>query len=92
MAHTWSPTSAIWGRAEPPASGKGVGKGNDRPFLMDPKPLHLFQQGNSCHEPFDELSHIDYKLQGIVTDVAGTLDALGFMAGNPEEDAVKAGW
>jgi hypothetical protein len=63
--------------------------GNDRPFLVDPKPRHLFQQANTRREPFDELSHIDYTLQGIVTDVAKTLDALGSMAGNPEEMAVK---
>jgi hypothetical protein len=83
LAHTSRPASAIWGRAEPPASGKGVGKR----FLVDPK--LPFQQGNPCREPFDELTHIDYKLQGIVTDVAGALDALGSTAGNPEENAVK---
>lgn len=80
-AHTWSPPSAIWGRAEPPASGEGVGKH----FL----PKLPFQQGNLRREPIDELSHIDYKLQGIVTDVAGALDALSATAGNPEENAVK---
>jgi hypothetical protein len=89
LAHTWRPASAIWGRADPPASRKGVGSlGNDGPLLVDPKPWHLFQQGNPCHEPFDELSHIDYKLQGVVTDVAGALDALGSTDGNPEENAV----
>ena len=66
--------SAIWGRT--PASGKEVGE----PFLVDPELSHPFQQGNAGHEPFDELSHIDYKLQDIVTDVAGALDALGSMA------------
>ena len=90
LAHTWRLVSAIWGRAEPPASGKGAGNlGNDRPLLVDPKLWHLFQQANPCHKPFDELSHIDYKLQGIVTDVAKALDALSYMAGNPEEDTVK---
>ena len=85
LAHTWRPTSAIWGRAESPASGEGV----DEPLLVDPKIRHPFQQGNPCREPFDELSHIDYKLQGIVTDVAGVLDNLGSTAGNPEENAVR---
>ena len=80
-AHTWSPPGTIWGRAEPPASGEGVGKH----FLLKLP----FQQGNLRHEPIDELSHIDYKLQGIVTDVAGALDALSSGAGNPEENAVK---
>jgi hypothetical protein len=90
LAHTWRPASAIWGRAESPASGEGAGNlGNDRPLLVDPKPRHLFQQANPCREPFDELSHIDYKLQGIVTDVAKTLDALASSAGDPEENAVK---
>lgn len=89
MAHTL-PASRIWGRAEPPASGEGAGNlGNDGPLLVDPKPRHLFQQENPHREPFDELSHIDYKLQGIVTDVAKALDALGSTAGNPEENAVK---
>jgi len=85
LAHTWRPASAIWGRAEHPASGEGV----DESFLVDPKLSHPFQQGNACREPFDELSHIDYKLHGIVTDVAGALDALSSTAGNPEENAVK---
>ena len=80
LAHTWSPPSAIWGRAEPSASGEGVGK----PFL--PK---LPFQTNPRREPFDELSHIDYKLQGIVADVAGALDALSSTAGNPEENTIK---
>ena len=83
LAHTWRPVSTIWGRT--PASGKKVGE----LFLVDPKLLHPFQQENACCEPFDELSHIDYKLQDIVTDVAGALDALGSMAKNPEENAVK---
>jgi hypothetical protein len=52
--------------------------GVDEPFLVDPKLSRPFQQQNSCREPFNELSHIDYRLQGIVTDVAGAL-------GNPEE-------
>ena len=56
LAHTWRPASAVWGRAEPPASGEGVGKC----FLVDPK--LPFQQGNPSHEAFDELAHIDYKL------------------------------
>ena len=56
---------------------------------MDPKPRHLFQQANPRREPFDELSHIDYKLQGIVADVAGALDALGSTTRNPEENAIK---
>lgn len=90
LAHTWRPASAIWGRDESSASGEGAGNlGNDRPLLVDPKPRHLFQQANPCREPFDELSHIDYKLQDIVTDVAKALDALGSTAGNPEENAVK---
>jgi hypothetical protein len=55
---------------------------------VDPKPQHLFQHANPRCEPFDELSLIDYNLQGIVTDVAKALDNLGSMAGNPEEDAV----
>jgi hypothetical protein len=63
--------------------------GNERPLLVDPKPWYLFQQTNNRREPFDELSHIDYKLQGIVIDVAKVLDALGSTAGNPEENAVK---
>jgi hypothetical protein len=91
LAHTWMPASAIWGRAEP-APGKGAvsgNLGNDRPLLVDPKPRHLFQQANHLREPFDELSHIDYKLQGIVTDVAKALDALGSTAGNPEQHAVE---
>jgi hypothetical protein len=90
LDHTWRPESAIWGRAEPPTSGEGAGiLGDDRPPLVDPKPWYLFQQANPRREPFDELSHIDYKLQGIVTDVAKALDALGSTAGNPEENAVK---
>ena len=90
LAHTSRPASAIWGRAEPPASDKGAGNlGNDRPLLVDSKPRHLFQQANPRREPFDELSHIDYMLQGIVTDVAKALDALGSTVGNPEENAVK---
>jgi hypothetical protein len=90
LAHTWSPASAIWGRSESPASGDGAGNmGNERPLLVDPKPWYLFQQTNNRREPFDELSHIDYKLQGIVIDVAKVLDALGSTAGNPEENAVK---
>jgi hypothetical protein len=56
---------------------------------VDPKPRHLFKQANPNREPFDELSHIDYTLQGIVTDVAKALDALGSTTGNPEENAVK---
>jgi hypothetical protein len=89
-AHTWRPASAIWGRAELPASDEGAGNlGNDRPLLVDPKPWHLFQQANPRRETFDELSHIDYKLQNIVTDVAKALDALNSTAGNPEENAVK---
>ena len=83
LAHTWRPASTIWGRT--PASGEEVGE----PFLVDPKLLHPFQQGNACCEPFDELSHINYKLQDIVTDVARALDALGSTAENPEENAVK---
>ena len=83
LAHTWRPASTIWERT--PASGEEVGK----PFLVDPKLSHPFQQGNACCEPFNELSHIDYKLQDIVTDVTGALDALGSTAGNPEENAVK---
>ena len=83
MAHTWRPASAIWGRTS--ASGEEVGE----PFLVDPKLLHPFQQGNACCEPFDELSHIDYELQDIVTDVTGALDALGSMAENSGENAVK---
>ena len=83
LAHTWRVVSTIWGRTS--ASGKEVGE----PFLVDPKLSHPFQQGNACHEPFDELSHIDYKLQDSATNVAGVLDALGFMAGNPKENAVK---
>jgi ElaB/YqjD/DUF883 family membrane-anchored ribosome-binding protein len=90
LAHTWRPASAIWGRTEPPASGEGAGNlANDRPLLVDPKQRHLFQQANPRREPFDELSHIDYKLQNIVTDVTKVLDALGSTAGNPEENAVK---
>lgn len=90
LAHTWRPESAIWGRAKSSASGEGAGNlGNDGPLLVDPKPWHLFQQANPRREPFDELSHIDYKLQDIVTDVAKALDALGSTAGNPEENAVK---
>jgi len=90
LAHTWRPASAIWGRAEPLAPGESAGNlGKDRPLLVDPKPRHPFQQANPRREPFDELSHIDYKLQGIVTDVAKALDALGSTAGNPEENAVK---
>ena len=90
LAHTWRPASAIWGRAGPPASGEGTGNlGNDRPLLVDPKPWHPFQQANPRREPFDELSHIDYKLQAIVTDVAKALDALGSTVGNSEENAVK---
>ena len=83
LAHTWGPGSAICGRAGPATSGKGVGK----PFLVDPN--LPFEQGNPCLAPFDELAHIDYNLQGIVTDVAGALDALGSTAGNPEEKAVN---
>jgi hypothetical protein len=56
---------------------------------VDPKLSHPFQQEKSCREPFNELSHIDYKLQGIVTDVAGALDALSSTTGNPEENAIK---
>ena len=56
---------------------------------MDPKLSHPVQQGNACCQPFDELSHINYKLQNIVTDVARALDALGSTAGNPEENGVK---
>ena len=56
---------------------------------MDQKPRYQFQQENPHRKPFDELSHIDYKLQDIVTDVAKALDALGSMAGNPEGNAVK---
>ena len=56
---------------------------------MDPKPCRLFQQANPLREPFDELSHLDYKLQDVVTDVAKALDALSSTAGNPEETAVK---
>lgn len=90
LAHTSRPTSAIWGRAEPPASGEGAGNlRNDRPLPVDPKPQHLFQQAIPRREPFDELSHIDYKLQDIVVDVAKALDALGSTAGKPEENAVK---
>ena len=89
LAHTWL-TSTIWGRVESPASGEEDGNfGNNRPLLVDPKPLHLIQQANPRREPFDELSHIDYKLQGIVNDVAKALDALGSMAGNSEENTVK---
>ena len=88
LAHTWMPTSAVWGRAKPPGEGAG-NLGNDRPLLVDPKPRHLFQQANHLREPFDELSHIDYKLQGIVTDVAKALDALGSTEGNPEQNAVE---
>ena len=83
LAHTWRLASAIWERT--PASGKEVGE----PFLVDSKLSHPFQQENACCEPFDELSHINYKLQDIVTDVTGALDALGSTAGNPEENAVK---
>ena len=87
LAHTRL-ASAIWGRAEPSASGKGAGNlCYDKPPLVDPEPCHL--EANPCRKPFDELSHINYKLQGIVTDVAKALDALGFMAGNPEETAIK---
>ena len=90
LDHTWRPESAVWGRAEPPASGEGAGiLGDDRPLLVDPKPRYLFQQANPRREPFDELSHIDYKLQGTVTDIAKALDALGSTAGSPEENAVK---
>ena len=83
LAHTWRLASTIWGRT--PASGEEVGE----PFLVDPELLHPFQQGNACCEPFDELSHIDYKLQDIVTNVTRALDALGSMAGNPKKNAVK---
>ena len=76
LAHTW-PTSTIWGRVESPVSGEGAGN-----FLVDPKPLHLIQQANPRREPFDELSHIDYKLQGVVADVAKALDALCSTAGD----------
>ena len=89
LAHTRL-VSAIWGRAEPSASGKGAGNlCYDKPPLVDPKPCHIFQEANPCCEPFDELSHIDYKLQGVVADVAKALDAFGSMAGNPEETAIK---
>ena len=89
MAHT-RPASTIWGRAEPSASGKGAGNlCYDKPPLVDPKPCHLFQEANPCREPFDKLSHIDYKLQGVVADVAKALDALGSTAGNPEGTAIK---
>jgi hypothetical protein len=91
LTHT-GPASAIWGRAEPPASGERAGNlGNERPLLVDPKPRRLFPQANPCCESFDELSHIDYKLQGIVTDIAKALDALGSesTAGSPEENAAK---
>jgi hypothetical protein len=90
LGNTWRPASAIWGRADPTASGEGAGNlGNHRPLPEDPNPRHLFKQANPNREPFDELSHIDYKLQGIVTDVAKALDALGSTAKNPEENAVK---
>ena len=58
---------------------------------MNPKPRQLFKPANPHCEPFDKLSHIDYKLQDIVTDVAKALDALGSesMEGNVEETAVK---
>ena len=84
------PASAIWGRAEPTGSGEGAGNlGNERPLPVDPKPRHLFKQAPPNREPFDELSHIDYKLQSHVTDVAKALDALGSTTGNPEENTVK---
>ena len=86
FAHTTRPASAIWGRAEPSASGN---LGDDRPLPGDPKPQHLLQQVNPRREPYDELSHIDYKLQDIVIDVAKALDALGSTAGKPEEEAVE---
>jgi hypothetical protein len=92
LTHTWRPASTIWGRDEPPASGEGAGNlGNERPLLVDPKPRQLFKPANPHCEPFDKLSHIDYKLQDIVTDVAKALDALGSesMEGNVEETAVK---
>ena len=42
LAHT-RPASAIWGRAEPSASGKGAGNlCYDKPPLVDPKLVHLF--------------------------------------------------
>ena len=89
LAHTRL-ASTIWGRAEPPASGEGAGNlCYDKPPLVDPKLCHLFQEANPCHEPFDELSHINYKLQGVVADVAKALDALCSTAGNPEETAIK---
>ena len=90
LAHTWRPASAIWGRTEPPVSGEGAGNfANDRPLLVDPKPWHLFQRANPRRQPFDELSHIDYKLQDIVNDVSKVLDALGSTEENPEENAIK---
>ena len=52
LAHT-RPASAIWGRAKPSASGEGAGNlCYDKPPLVDPKPCHLFQEANPCHEPF----------------------------------------
>ena len=85
LANTWRPASAIWGRA---ASGEG-GNLAEKPLVVDPKPRYLSQQANHAREPFDELSRIDYNLQGIVTDVAKVLDALASTVGNPEENAVK---
>ena len=61
----------------------------EKPLVVDPKPRYLSQQANHAREPFDELSRIDYNLQGIVTDVAKVLDALASTVGNPEENAVK---
>lgn len=63
--------------------------GIDDPGFCGPAWKNSRRQTATINQPYDELSHLDYKLQNLVTQVAESLDGLASQTGDSEEKAIK---
>ena len=68
----------------------GVGDpGFCEPAWKNSRLQSLPRQTATINKPYDELSHLDYKLHDLVTQVAGSLDGLASQTGDSKGKVIK---